>query len=136
MDIRTLPYSFPAPQRVANHGISSARDAIPAALRMEICGNDGAAEMLRQLERQTRWRYAALDLMDDRHRRQILSTWRGMADALAARDPDTAESIAKRMIRQYQEIVLPALECDDLTDGVGAARPFRSSSRNPDRQRA
>jgi DNA-binding GntR family transcriptional regulator len=102
---------------------------------MEICGNDRAAEMLRQLERQTRWRYAALDLMDDRHRRQILSTWRGMADALAARDPDTAESIAKRMIRQYQEIVLSALECDDLSGGVAAAQPSPSSSRNPDRQR-
>ena len=101
MDIRTLPYCFPAPQRVANHGISRARDAIPAALRQN-----------------------------------IRTLGPSSVDALAARDPDTAESIAKRMIRQYQEIVLSALECDDLSGGVGAAQPSRSLSRNPDRQRA
>jgi hypothetical protein len=100
-DIRTLLYSFPAPQRVANHGISGARDAIPAALRQN-----------------------------------IRTLGPSSVDALAARDPDTAESIAKRMIRQYQEIVLSALECDDLSGGVGAAQPSRSSYRNPDRQRA
>lgn len=75
-----------------------------------ICGNVWAAEMLAQLDRQTRWRYARLLDPDEPERERLLSAWRALADALLARDPDTAESIAKRMIREYGERVIAALE--------------------------
>lgn len=81
-----------------------------AARMIAMCGNDRAADMLTQLDRQTRWRYVHLDIGDGRHQQQTVSSWRGMADALAARDPDTAESIAKRIVRQRRDAVLPALE--------------------------
>ena len=89
-----------------------------AARMIAMCGNDRAADMLTQLDRQTRWRYAHLDIADARHLQRMVSSWRGMADALVARDPDTAESIAKRIVRQRRDAVLPALEGEGEPDAI------------------
>ena len=93
-----------------------------ATRMIAMCGNDRAADMLTQLDRQTRWRYVHFDVADARHQQQVVSSWRGMADALAARDPDTAESIAKRIVRQRREAVLPALEGEGEPGAIAAGR--------------
>ena len=111
---------------VAQGGSPDGHGARLTEWMIAMCGNDRAADVLRQLDRQTTWRYAHLDATDDRQRRQIVSSWRAMADALYARDPDTAESIAKRMVRQSRDIVLAALEGEvGPNDGAADARKKR-----------
>lgn len=88
--------------------------AMRIAERMvDMCGNPRAADSLTQLDRQTRWRYAGLGAAQDRRHEQVVSSWRGMVDALAARDPDTAESIAKRIVRNARDLVLASLDGED-----------------------
>lgn len=89
-----------------------------AAAMIAVCGNARAADMLTDLERQTGWRYARLDGGVGGQAPQSVSSWRGMADALAARDPDTAESIARRIVRQRRAVVIRALEAEGEPGGL------------------
>lgn len=106
-------------------GDLEARSASLGERMRAICGNVWAAEMLAQLERQTRWRYARLLKPDEPECERFLSAWQALADALLARDPDTAESIAKRMIREHGERVIAALEREaiELSDKPPKSEP-------------
>lgn len=110
-------------ETAVGHGIPPEDHGARIAERMmAMCGNDRAADVLRQLERQTRWRYAHLDGSDELRGRWIVSSWRGMAGALSARDAETAESIAKRMIRHHRDMVLSALEAEESAGRMATDR--------------
>jgi len=63
----------------------------------EICGNGAAWEVFDHVERRRRGNDAA-EMTPTEWQRAMLA-WRGMIEALRSRDPDTAETIARRLSR-------------------------------------
>ena len=81
----------------------------------QICTNPWARELNEQLGRQAPLFYGFFTTSTEAQRRRSVAAWRSMLESIRAGDADTAESIAKRMVRQWLAL---ALEARDAAAGA------------------
>ena len=82
----------------------------PALYMGEICTNPWARDMYQQLGRQAPLFYAFFTNSTEAQRHRSVAAWRSMLEAMRAGDAETAESLAKRMVRHWLAHTLEALD--------------------------